>query len=142
MGIVTDASTHNGTFGDLFTALCALAWLTALYSIIQAFLHFYLFFSLNLPFTHLLDQGALLAPNGAPGKTTEQAEVDIRVRCEKPPFESMEWVWWAWWAHRRSPVGHIFAVLTGVLALASVGLHHDSGTDCSLVSCLRSRMVW
>jgi hypothetical protein len=29
-------------------------------------------------------------------------------------------VWWAWWAHRRGPVGHLFAALIGVIGLCAV----------------------
>jgi len=115
-----DCSPLLDVLGDLLTALCALSWLSALYALTAAFLHFFLFFALSLPFTHLLDEAVLLAPNGGPGKDAAQAEVDIRVRTERPPYEAYHWVWWGWYGHRRAPVGHLYSVFVTVLALSSV----------------------
>lgn len=105
------------------TALCVLAWLLAMYTLVTAFLHFYLFFALSLPYTHLLDEALVPAPNGGKGKSQAQIEVDIRIRTERAPFEGYHWVWWAWWGHRRAPLGHLYAVLTSILSVTTVRRH-------------------
>lgn len=57
--------------------------------------------------------------------------MDIRARCERPPFEEYIWVWWAWWAMRRGPVGHIYGIVTGGLSLVCVSdfTVHSNLTD-------------
>ena len=53
------------------------------------------------------------------GKDLVQVEVDIMPQCERAPYAGYMWVWWAWWAHRRSPVGVIFALVTSIFALCT-----------------------
>jgi hypothetical protein len=101
-----------------------------------------LFFGLSLPFDHLVtssvplhrrrnskdEKAALHHSDGLEDGTNEgetrldevQMEVDLRVRCERPPFESYGWVWWAWWAHRRGPVGEVFATAVAFVGLCAV----------------------
>lgn len=92
-------------------ALTAITWLLATFQVVTAFLHFYLFFALSFPLSHLVPFPATRQP---------REEVDMRVKCERPPYEEYLWVWWAWWGHRRSPVGWIFGLLVGGLSLATV----------------------
>lgn len=108
-------------------ALTAFAWLLALFNLILAFFHFYLFFALSLPLTHLVDTANTLSLSSSKGEGTirisaAQAEVDIRVKCERPPYEDYYWLWWAWWAHRRSPLQAVYVLLTVIMALASVSM--------------------
>lgn len=119
------------SLGNFLTALCVLVWLLAMYTVVTAFLHFHLFFALSLPFTHLMDEALIPAPNGGKGKSQAQIEVDIRVRTERPPYEGYHWVWWAWWGHRRAPLGHAYAVLTSVLSISTA-----SGAVLSCLSAL------
>ena len=65
-------------------------------------------------------EGLTADSNAKESKEQVQVEVDIRVKCERPPYETYAWVWWAWWAHRRSPVGVVFALVQGVFAFSSV----------------------
>ena len=138
-------STLLPAMGGLYNALTATTWLLAMYTVITAFFHFYLFFALSIPFSHLVDETAPLPRDkshpGDPdekdefelkrmGKDAVQVEVDIRAKCERPPFESYIWVWWAWWGHRRSPVGAIFSLVQGVMALSSVGHASRSLRSC------------
>ncbi|WWC66926.1 uncharacterized protein I206_100833 [Kwoniella pini CBS 10737] len=123
----------------LLTALTTLTWLLAIYQIVIPFLHFYLFFALSIPFNHLVEitQSTSQAWNHLSPRKKESkspsnnssdandhviAEVDLRVKCERFPYESYLWVWWAWWAHRRSPVGHVFGCLVGLLGLITFGM--------------------
>ena len=116
---------------DLILALACFAWLHALHSMVKAFLQFYLFFALSVPVHHLVDASIGSNEQGQKDETADsshrhaagseiQAEVDLRPRCENTPFEGYLWVWWAWWAHRRGPLGWVFAVLTSVLGVISV----------------------
>ncbi|KAK8845400.1 hypothetical protein IAR55_006113 [Kwoniella newhampshirensis] len=120
---------------SLLTALTTITWLLVLFQLITAFLHWYLFFALSLPFTHLVDSTITTTnedraedeagKNKADIKRMKEvkvraelvAEVGLRVQCERPPYEGYQWVWWAWWAHRRGPVGPIFALTIGLLSL-------------------------
>ncbi|KAK4685565.1 hypothetical protein P7C73_g4580, partial [Tremellales sp. Uapishka_1] len=96
-------------YAILLTSL-VMHWLLAIYSLVTAFLHFYLFFALSIPYDHLSTTAS---------SDLVVAEVDLRVKAERPPYEGYAWVWWAWWAHRRSPVGGIYALLAGVGSLSS-----------------------
>ncbi|KIR98175.1 hypothetical protein L804_04637 [Cryptococcus deuterogattii 2001/935-1] len=96
---------------SLLIALTTLTWLLASFQIVTAFLHFYLFFALSFPLSHLVSFPATRQP---------REEVDMRVKCERPPYEECLWVWWAWWGHRRAPVGWILGLLVGGLSLATV----------------------
>lgn len=128
----------------LWVALTTVTWFQALFALSASFLHFYLFFILHIPFSHLVDSRPTLdahrnsSPISQDGtdrhrheassyEVTEedqvQKEVDIRARCERPPFEEYVWVWWAWWAFRRGPVAHIYALVVGSLSLATVSPH-------------------
>ncbi|WWC58023.1 uncharacterized protein I303_100558 [Kwoniella dejecticola CBS 10117] len=49
-------------------------------------------------------------------------EVDLRVKCQRFPYESYLWVWWAWWGHRRAPIQSIFGVLVGILSWLTFGI--------------------
>lgn len=104
-----------------------MVWFQALFALSSAFLHFYLFFILSIPFSHLVDRTSSTRPDlQAEGEAEEdvvQKEVDIRARCERPPFEEYIWVWWAWWGFRRGPIGHAYAMVVGVLSVASVSHH-------------------
>lgn len=107
-----------------------MVWLQALFALSAAFLHFYLFFILSTPFTHLVDRSTPARPSSQDGPADKevaeedkvQKEVDIRARCERPPFEEYIWVWWAWWGFRRGPVGHGYAAVVGFLSLGAVSL--------------------
>lgn len=132
------SSTHKPLY-SLWVALTTMTWFQALFTLSAAFLHFYLFFILHIPFSHLVDtrqtrttDGSSLRGSdsthdhqhnqGGPEQDEDQVqkEVDIRARCERAPFEEYIWVWWAWWAFRRSPVTHIYALTVGSLSLATV----------------------
>jgi len=114
------------SLSNLMIALICFTSLLAAFQFVTAFLHFYLFFALSVPYTYLVDAQNVrnLKPNGAKEEKVDsaQVEVDLRVRCERPPFESYLWVWWAWWAHRRSPLGAFYAALVILLAIITVGL--------------------
>ncbi|RXK39138.1 hypothetical protein M231_03643 [Tremella mesenterica] len=116
---------------SMTTALASFTWLLAIYHLVTAFLHFYLFFALSIPFSHLIDTTDPI-PSSTDEKQGEkfddplpvdpiQAEVDVRARFERLPFEGYLWVWWAWFGHRRSPIGHVYSTLVGILSLASLG---------------------
>lgn len=104
--------------------------LQALFTVSTAFLHFYLFYILHIPFNHLLgtpsrreDEHEQDQDRGTGQNERDdivQREVDIRARCERPPFEEYIWLWWAWWAFRKGPVGHIYGFVTGGLAVICV----------------------
>ncbi|WVQ80424.1 hypothetical protein IAT38_002529 [Cryptococcus sp. DSM 104549] len=103
---------------SLLTALTAFTWLLASFQIITAILHFSLFFALSIPFSHLVD----LPPSSEDETAQERearVEVDLRVKCERPPYEGYAWVWWAWWAHRRGPVAAVFGVVSGAVSLGT-----------------------
>ncbi|TYJ54251.1 hypothetical protein B9479_005096 [Cryptococcus floricola] len=149
-----DTSLDN--LSSLLTSLTALTWLLAAYQIITAFLHFYLFFSLSIPFSHLVT---------IPKDEVAKAEVDLRVKLDRqndPWGEELRemgesgnegggWVWWAWWAHRRSPLGCFFGFLVGSLSMSTLALtflfkkavrngtnsddvHYGSGTYVPLIT--------
>ncbi|WRT63621.1 uncharacterized protein IL334_000544 [Kwoniella shivajii] len=147
------ADSSLDTLSSLLTALTSLTWLLATFQIMTAFLHFYLFFALSIPFNHLVEStlprlstgtthanqsekkddvmpyhgtsraksklSSLQPKISGEGKDLVVAEVDLRVKCERIPYEGYEWVWWAWWGHRRSPLQSIFAHLVGILGLAT-----------------------
>ena len=117
------------SLSNLMIALICFTWLLAAFQLVNAFLHFYLFFALSLPYSHLVDaqNSKTLKPNGGREERPElaQIEVDLRVRCERPPFESYLWVWWAWWAHRRSPLGPLYAAMMALLAVITVSTTRD-----------------
>lgn len=127
------------------TALTAIVWLLATFNLATLALRSILFFGLSLPQSHITDAvyptregrekakkipGEMLSQRSYDAEEGDdgplfgieevQAEVDMRVRCERPPFESWEWVWWAWWAHKRGPVGHVFASFAGLMSLVTV----------------------
>lgn len=106
----------------LWIALTTMLWFQALFALSAAFIHFYLFYILTIPFDHLVQLSPSSDESEQEDKEEDQVqkEVDIRARCERAPFEEYIWVWWAWWALRRSPVAHIYATLVGGMALASV----------------------
>jgi hypothetical protein len=110
----------------LWTALASILCLQALFTLSTAFLHYYLFYILHIPFNHLLDPSPHLRDDhenvdeGDDKQDIVQKEVDIRARCERPPFEEYIWLWWAWWAFRRGPVGHIYGMVTGGLFVVCV----------------------
>ena len=118
------------TLASLTVALAAIVWLMAVYHLVSAFLHFYLFFALSIPYSHLVDVIHPLPPSGGSVEGEKekepvdeiQAEVDLRAKCDPLPLQGYVWVWWAWWAHRRSPVGHIYVLIVGVLSIAAVSL--------------------
>ncbi|WVQ94052.1 hypothetical protein IAU59_001130 [Kwoniella sp. CBS 9459] len=141
----------NSTLNHLssvLTALTVLCWLQAAFQTVTAFLHFYLFFALSIPFSHLINATTGLSPdqpklnggvNTATARDREKSsspnqdqqeqqrdpvmvEVEMRVKCQRVPYEGYEWVWWAWWAHRRGPVGPLFGLLTGALAIGTFAL--------------------
>ncbi|WWC97157.1 hypothetical protein V866_004036 [Kwoniella sp. B9012] len=133
---------------SLLTALTVLTWLLATYQIVTGFLHFYLFFALSIPFNHLVECN--LPPYPPDNKNKEKdkknsstssasncglekdpivAEVDLRVKCERFPYESYLWVWWAWWGHRRSPIGWGFANIVGVLGIATTAMTYKFKND-------------
>ncbi len=120
--------------GNSLIALICFAWLQTAFQLVTAALHCYLFYVLSLPYSHLAQaQGSRIESEigDEASKTvidTVQAEVDLRVRCERPPFEGYLWVWWAWWAHRRSPLGGVYAVLVGVLAIVAASPSDQFGT--------------
>lgn len=101
-------------------------WLQALFLLTTSFLHFYLFFILSISFDHLVnittDNEDGDEQEGREKEDQVQREVDIRARCERPPFEEYIWVWWSWWAFRRGPIGHLYGVVTGSLAVVCVSL--------------------
>ncbi|OCF36081.1 hypothetical protein I316_01953 [Kwoniella heveanensis BCC8398] len=145
---------QNSTLGNLslfLTALTVLCWLLAAFKTITAFLHFYLFFALSFPFSHLVttcsgdgrpdrvklkpqsrnahspaidvdDYGDGDGGDESEGVDSVMVEVEMRVKCQRVPYEGYEWVWWAWWAHRRSPVGPLFGLSTGALGLGTFAL--------------------
>lgn len=77
----------------LWTALTSIIWLQSLFSLSIAFLHFYLFFILSIPFDHLINRPNDEEEDKREEEDTVQREVDIRARCERPPFEEYIWVW-------------------------------------------------
>ncbi|WVQ64713.1 uncharacterized protein L199_002880 [Kwoniella botswanensis] len=155
--ILTFTIPGNSSLDDLsslLTALTVLTWLLATYQTVTGFLHFYLFFALSIPFNHLV--GCSLPPNPSNNKieakdrTTNKkkknsstssssscdsekdrivTEVDLRVKCERFPYESYLWVWWAWWGHRRSPIGWGFANIVGVLGITTFALTYKFKND-------------
>jgi hypothetical protein len=105
----------------LWVGLTSIIWLQALFLLSTAFLHFYLFFILHIPFDHLTsNKEEEEEEEGRERVEGIQREVDIRARCERPPFEEYIWVWWSWWAMRRGPVGHIYGIVTGSLSIVCV----------------------
>jgi hypothetical protein len=125
----------QSSLSNLLAALTALTWLLATYHLTSAFLHFFLLFGLSIPWNFFTTSDPLPPLTGMPKETNKkietqfmnlredqvvQKEVDLRMRCERPPYEAYGWVWWAWWAHRRGPVGHAFGGLVGVVALCTV----------------------
>nr|ODN86635.1 hypothetical protein L203_03882 [Cryptococcus depauperatus CBS 7841] len=99
----------------LLTTLTCLTWLLASFQTISAFLHFYLFFALSIPFNHLI---------ATPADERVEKEVDLRVKAERGVYgEEGEytWVWWSWWGHWRGPVGWFFGLLVGSLSFAMLG---------------------
>jgi hypothetical protein len=106
----------------LWVGLTSIIWLQALFLLSTAFLHFYLFFILHIPFDHLTSNKEEEEEEGRERVEGIQREVDIRARCERPPFEEYIWVWWAWWAMRRGPVGHIYGIVTGSLSIVCVSV--------------------
>ncbi|WVF66437.1 hypothetical protein IAT40_001177 [Kwoniella sp. CBS 6097] len=146
---------QNSTLDDLsllLTALTVLCWLLAAFQTITAFLHFYLFFALSIPFSHLItsstsgpnsdnsssrikekpssktrpaledDPSTAVKEEEEEAKDPVELEVEMRVKCQRVPYEGYEWVWWAWWAHRRGPVGPLFGLLTGALGVTTFAL--------------------
>ncbi|WWC85716.1 uncharacterized protein L201_000582 [Kwoniella dendrophila CBS 6074] len=124
------------TLSSFSTALTVLIWLLSLYQIVKAFLHFYLFFALSIPFDHLVEircknyltkhdkpesrSKQKLKVEKQPNKDEDEsvvAEVDIRVKCERFPYQNYQWVWWAWWGHNKSPLESVFANLVGILCI-------------------------
>ncbi|ORX33590.1 hypothetical protein BD324DRAFT_217041 [Kockovaella imperatae] len=106
--------------GELYSALAATTWLLAAYSLTACFLHFYLFFALSVPFSHLIDESHPL-DQSARLKVERKLLDEPQVMCERPPYEGYLWVWWAWWAHRKSPVGIVFSMAQGVMGMSSFG---------------------
>jgi predicted membrane metal-binding protein len=113
----------------LWTALASILCLQALFTLSTAFLHFYLFYILGIPFNHLVTPNRSNSDHhedleheekDADREDLVQKEVDIRARCERPPFEEYIWLWWAWWAFRRGPVRHVYGFVTGGLGLVAV----------------------
>ncbi|WVW81693.1 hypothetical protein I302_103688 [Kwoniella bestiolae CBS 10118] len=159
LGLTIPGDSSLDNLSSLLTALTALTWLLATYQTISAFLHFYLFFALSVPFNHLVEITLPPIPSGpsgankGPANSTEKArpplsrstssssssngtgqdpviaEVDLRVRCERFPYESYLWVWWAWWGHRRSPLEHVFGNLVGVLGIATFSMTYRFRSD-------------
>jgi hypothetical protein len=112
----------------MWTALTTALWLQALFALLTAFIHFYLFFILTIPFDHLVskpDRSEDQRDISSEVDDDVQQEVNIRARCERPPFEEYIWVWWAWWGLRKGPVGHIYGLVTGSLSIGCV-------SDCIL----------
>ncbi|WVQ76378.1 hypothetical protein IAR50_006043 [Cryptococcus sp. DSM 104548] len=121
-------SSSLDNLSSLLTALTALTWILAAYQISTAFLHFYLFFSLSIPFSHFVI---------IPKNEVAKAEVDLRIKLDRqndPWGEELRemgeegheggggWVWWAWWAHMRSPLGCLFGLLVGALSMSQLVL--------------------
>ncbi|KAK6905109.1 hypothetical protein I204_07903 [Kwoniella mangroviensis CBS 8886] len=140
------------SLSSLLTALTVLTWLLAFYQIVTGFLHFYLFFALSIPFNHLVECNLPPCPpinknkdkskkkkknekstgfgsNSGMEKDPIVAEVDLRVKCERFPYEGYLWVWWAWWGHRRSPIGWGFANILGVLGIATFAMTYKFKND-------------
>ncbi|WWD22346.1 hypothetical protein CI109_106837 [Kwoniella shandongensis] len=127
-----DFATSSGTFlipghssltnlSSIMTSLLALTWLLATFQIVTAFLHFYLFFALSIPYSHLTTTNDENQNEDKDERTNAKivAEVNLRVQCERQPYDGYLWVWWAWWAHRRGPVGVIFALLAGSFSIVT-----------------------
>jgi hypothetical protein len=119
--ILANSSPTIDLLYPLWVGLTSIIWLQALFLLSTAFLHFYLFFILHIPFDHLTSNKEE-EEEGRERVEGIQREVDIRARCERPPFEEYIWVWWAWWAMRRGPVGHIYGIVTGSLSIVCVSV--------------------
>lgn len=120
-------------FTNLVTSLMTLLYLLAAFHLVVAFLHFFLFFGTSVPFDHLYTTDPLppltgftaasrpiVRRGGVTSRQILQKEVDMRIRCERDPYEAYYWVWWAWWAHRRSGLGELFALIVGLMGIGTV----------------------
>lgn len=140
------------TLSFLLTALTALTWLLSTYQLTSAFLHFFLLFGLSIPWDFFITSDPLPPltgfipstirprPQAAEIVSDEEAiqkEVDLRVRTERTPYEAYGWVWWAWWAHRRGPVGHIFALAVGLIGVCTASLPSVALSDAEV-----SKLIW
>lgn len=94
------------TLSGLMTALTTLLWLLSCFQLVTAFLHSVLFFGVSIPLDHLVVASQTASARDDPvddvgEKTPEhkskyqdegldpvQVEVDLRARCERPPYES------------------------------------------------------
>ena len=107
----------------------------AAYHLVSVFLQNFLLFGISVPFDHLYTSEPLPPLTGftAASRTKVrgvsissrqilQKEVDLRVRCERDPYEAYYWVWWAWWGHRRSGLGEVFAMIVGLMGICTVSL--------------------
>jgi hypothetical protein len=138
---VADAKCYSSllsTLSGLMTALTTLLWLLSSFQLVTAFLHSVLFFGVSIPLNHLVVASQPTSARADPvddvgeetlekkskyqeeGLDPVQLEVDLRARCERPPYESYHWVWWAWWAQRRGPLGEAFAAVTAITGLCTV----------------------